>query len=101
MSGPIVVVPSRGSPTLRAWVARINRDVNSGTTSWCTNSRCVDVHICPARRKAEATERAAARSRSPSSHTMVGEMLPSSRATGRKPTRAWSQAPMRVLPVNA
>ena len=51
----------------------------------CTNSRCVDVHAWPARRNAEFATRGAARSRSPSSQTMVAAMLPSSSAIGRRP----------------
>ena len=54
----------------------------------------------PARRNPAATQRGAARSRSASSQTIVAEMLPSSRAIGRRPTERCSSRPTAVLPVN-
>ena len=68
-------------------------------TRRCTNSRCVEVHAWPARRKAEFAIRGAARSRSASSQTIVAAMLPSSSAIGRSPTSRCSCLPTAVLPV--
>ena len=98
--GPTIVAASRGSPTFIRPAASVSSGVNrSMTVSW-TNSRWSEVQTWPARRNPAATHRGAARSRSASSHTIVAEMLPSSRVIGRRPTERCNSRPTAVLPVN-